>query len=240
MGKLWINLCTALTIHHQRRLWTLLDERRPLITVSNHESCADDMLMFCNLDYQYLNSKRMRWVIGAHDICFTNIFTAYFFALGRVIPVVRGEGVYQRGMNMAVEKLNHGGWIHIFPEGKINLFKEEIRYKWGVARMVMDCAQVPLVVPIYHLGTDDVLPNHKPYFPRYGKRVTVVVGRPLDFTHLLEGMRGINATAEQIRMEVTERIQKEMKKLKKEATILHNKEYEEDQTEAPSSTEKLF
>ena len=51
----------------------------------------------------------------------------------------------------------------------ISLFTQEmIRYKWGVGRLISECRprNLPIVVPIYHLGMDTVLPNKRPYIPR--------------------------------------------------------------------------
>jgi len=62
----------------------------------------------------------MRWALGASEICFTNDLYARFFARGRVVPVIRGNGVYQPSMDFVIKKLNSGGWVHVFPEG-INL-----------------------------------------------------------------------------------------------------------------------
>ena len=65
-------------------------------------------------------------------------------------------------------------------QGKVNVDKVDLRYKWGVGRMIWECTTTPLIVPIFHLGMDKVLPNTKPYVPRLFKRVTVMVGNPID------------------------------------------------------------
>ena len=43
------------------------------------------------------------------------------------MPIVRGKGVYQHGMDYSLEQMNKGGWVHIFPEGRVNLDKSWIR-----------------------------------------------------------------------------------------------------------------
>ena len=64
--------------------------------------------------------SRLRWTLGAQEICFEEkpSLVQKFFVAGRVIPIVRGDGIYQRGMDIALEKLNANEWVHIFPEGK--------------------------------------------------------------------------------------------------------------------------
>ena len=71
-------------------------------------------------------------------------------------------------MDFALDRLKEGHWLHVYPEGRVNANKELIRYKWGVGRLISECRprMLPIVVPIYHLGMDSVLPNKKPYIPR--------------------------------------------------------------------------
>ncbi len=65
----------------------------------------------------FWNRHRMRWALGADDIVFKMKRHQLFFTLGKTIPVTRGDGVYQRPMDFALEQINEGGWMHIFPEG---------------------------------------------------------------------------------------------------------------------------
>lgn len=72
--------------------------------------------------------------------------------LQKVLPVVRGEGVYQKVMNEILNELNKGEWLHLFPEGKVNETKSFLRLKWGVGRLVADAQTTPIVLPFYHFG----------------------------------------------------------------------------------------
>ena len=43
------------------------------------------------------------------------------------------------------------------------------RLKWGIGRLISECQHIPIVLPLYHLGTDGVFPNTKPYIPKWGE-----------------------------------------------------------------------
>ncbi|KAK6041644.1 hypothetical protein COOONC_20852 [Cooperia oncophora] len=108
-----------------------------------------------------------------------------FFSLGRCVPCVRGEGVYQKGMDFCVEKLNHRhGLGHMFPEGRVTM--EPLRFKWGVGRLIEDAVVPPMILPIWCTNMSSVWPNHPPYYPRFGHKVDVHIGEPFDSKMLLD------------------------------------------------------
>lgn len=167
----------------------------------------------------------MRWSLAAHDICFTTPHHASFFTHGKCVPVVRGAGVYQNAVDFCIEQLSKGKWVHVFPEGKVNMTKEDMRLKWGVGRMIYESPITPIVIPIWHIGMDDVLPNEPPYYLRLRKNLTFNYGRPIDFTNLLEKLRLRKVTDVEARKEITDLIQNELLKLKEETETLHRRHF---------------
>ncbi|CAL7944221.1 unnamed protein product [Xylocopa violacea] len=213
------------TVYNKQVINRALDTRpknMPLITVSNHHSCFDDPGIWATLDLRHLFSRRkIRWSLAAQDICFTNSWHSYFFMLGKCIPVIRGAGVYQEAMDFCIEKLTAGDWVHVFPEGKVNMFKENIRLKWGVGRLIMESPVTPIVIPIYHLGMDQILPNEPPYLLRFRKKVTMNYGEPIDFSELVQKLRATKASDTEARKVITDRIQEELLRLKTVTEELH-------------------
>lgn len=231
-AKFWTNIANSLLVYNQNVLTNALENRPidvPLITVTNHHSCMDEPLLWGILDAQHLvNQCLMRWALAAHNICFYSKPISQFFAFGKSIPVNRGAGVYQEGVNFAIDRLNEGHWVHLYPEGQVNEQKLDMRYKWGVGRLIAECNVTPIVIPIYHLGMDDILPNKKPNFwlfrfPRVGKKVTVLVGKPIIVKDTIEQLRRKNASDEEIRKTLTDLIERNLKDLRINAEIYHAK-----------------
>lgn len=74
----------------------------------------------------------------------------------------------------------------------------------------MESPVMPLVVPIYHIGMDQVLPNEPPYMIRGGKRVTLCYGEPIDFSDMLRELQTSNASDTETRKAITDRIDDEL------------------------------
>ncbi|XP_055953992.1 tafazzin-like isoform X2 [Argiope bruennichi] len=226
LSKLMTDWLNTVTVHNREVLIDAIDNRpkgTPLITVCNHHSCLDDPMLWGILDWRHvINSRIMRWSAAAHDICFTNDWHAQFFTFGKTVPVIRGAGVYQKGMDFCLERLNAGCWVHFFPEGKVNMAKNEfIRLKWGIGRLIAECKICPIVIPFWHLGMDSVLPNVEPYWPRIGQKVTIFFGEPIDFSSLREKLKNEYQSAMEKRKIITDKIQDNLFQLKQQAERLH-------------------
>lgn len=120
---------------------------------------------------------------------------------------MRGNGVYQEAINLCIEKAAQGHWIHVFPEGKVNMEKEELRLKWGVGRIIYESPKIPIILPMWHEGMDDVLPNVEPYVFNRKKKVTLNVGQPLDLTKFVLDLKKQNVPEPEARKLITDKIQ---------------------------------
>ncbi|XP_030544834.1 tafazzin [Rhodamnia argentea] len=172
-------------------------KNKPLLTVSNHVASVDDPFVIASLlpPSVLLDAHNLRWTLCATDRCFSNPVTSAFFQSVKVLPVSRGEGIYQKGMDMAISKLNSGGWVHIFPEGSRSRDGGRTigSVKRGVGRLILDADSIPMVVPFVHTGMQDIMPIGA-NFPRIGKTVIVLIGDPIHFDDLLnmEGLKHVS------------------------------------------------
>ncbi|EUC56857.1 acyltransferase-domain protein [Rhizoctonia solani AG-3 Rhs1AP] len=183
--------CASVKVHGLQHLLTALDEAgrndRGIITVSNHISVVDDPLVWGALPVRQciLNPRNMRWTLGASDIMFTGPVYKWFFRNGQVIETVRGAGVHQPAVDLAVAKLNSGAWVHVFPEGQVNQEScqsggELLRFKWGVGRMVMSTTKTPVIIPMHIEGLQKVMPEPRrfKFLPRIGRHISITFGDP--------------------------------------------------------------
>ncbi|ODO10724.1 hypothetical protein I350_01321 [Cryptococcus amylolentus CBS 6273] len=164
-------------------------------SVCNHNSVVDDPMMWSllplNTYFPFTTPSRTcrnnRWTLGASDIMFTKPTHAKFFNLGQVIETHRGGGIFQEAVDRAVQLLQDGSWIHIFPEGKVNQQLTNpagglLRFKWGIGRIIMDSQVMPEIIPIWISGFDQIMNETRGsprFIPRPGAKISITVGQPL-------------------------------------------------------------
>jgi monolysocardiolipin acyltransferase len=186
------------------RQYDAVDER-PLLTVSNHSSIADDPFivgLFLPQKYDWDSSKH-RWSMCKEDICYKNRALASYFSTGKTLPIRQGAGITQNALRIFAEKLKPGGWCHIFPEGhtwqcgrvggddRWNDWRPYMR--WGVGKVIATAKVPPVVLPVYHTGMEEMFPQEgqlrKVVFSEgkmTGRKIRVRFGTPIEFTDLLE------------------------------------------------------
>ncbi|KAK9453040.1 hypothetical protein V1511DRAFT_506356 [Dipodascopsis uninucleata] len=166
-------------------------EGRGIVTVSNHISVVDDPLLWGLLPFRHtLDPTKLRWCLGAENICFVNKVTSMFFGMGQVLSTKRfGAGPFQDSVDVSVYLLSKDRtryenayppdnlipqWMHIFPEALVHQayppHKTTMKYfHWGASRLVLEPDVQPVVIPIFHYGLDDVFPEDRTkfkYIPR--------------------------------------------------------------------------
>uniref|UniRef100_A0A803Q088 Tafazzin family protein n=1 Tax=Cannabis sativa TaxID=3483 RepID=A0A803Q088_CANSA len=190
---------------------------KPLITVSNHVASVDDPFVIAALlpPHVLLDAQNLRWTLCASDRCFKNPVTSAFFRSVKVLPVSRGDGIYQKGMDIAISKLNQGGWVHIFPEGSRSRDggRTMRSSKRGVGRLIVDADNVPLVLPFVHSGMQEIMPVGA-NLPRIGKTVTVLIGDPIHFDDLLDAEGAKSESTGKLYDAVASRIGRQLHELK--------------------------
>jgi len=161
------------------------------------------------------HSSKLRWTLGAQELIFTNPFYRFFFGRGQVIPIRRGSGLQQPGVSIAIEKLNEGKWVHVFPEAKVNQSGSLIPFRWGVGKLVADSKETPIVLPIYHSGLEKLMPERRPHIPRLLQRnqLNIIIGEPLNFKEVLKQHKEKNTKDTHVHIDITQKIYSKMLEL---------------------------
>jgi 1-acyl-sn-glycerol-3-phosphate acyltransferase len=200
----WIRLCVVL-IYPVIGLvfkirWRHLERVTPpadggVIIAINHVSILDTLLM-ARLVWQSGRVPRFLIKSGVFDIP----------VVGRVvrgakqIPVYRGTADASDSLGEAVDALERGEAVVIYPEGTITRDPDQwpMQGKTGIARLVLLCPEIP-VVPVGQWGAQK---RTAPWWKRIARRrAGASVGEPLD----LSRYRGCEPTAETLR-EITDLI----------------------------------
>ena len=149
--------------------------RGPAIIAANHLSFLDSFFI-------PLVVKRRRVTYLAKADYFKSWKTSWFFKMVGQIPMDRSGGSKSKqALDTAVEVLEEGNLLGIYPEGTRSPDGYLHRGRTGVARLALTTG-VP-VIPCGLVGTQEVMPKERK-FPRLTGRLTVRVkyGKPLDFS----------------------------------------------------------
>jgi len=221
------------------------DKRKPLLTLMNHGSMCDETFVFGNLLPIHIltNSDMMRWTLAAYDVLYTNPTFAKIFYYGQCIPVWRnvrcresgdllykGLGVNQLSMNFALDIINRGGWLNLFPQGRIiyeyeKMKEETVRLRWGIGRLYCESKEKPCILPVWHCGLDQVCPVVKPYFLHSflsnikKRKVTIMVGEEIQLPEKFSNL----PSCEESWTSITEFIQERFFYVRQQAVKAHQK-----------------
>ena len=143
----------------------------PAVLAANHQSFCDSFFLPLVL------RRRVTYVAKAEY--FDNWRTAWFFRAAGQIPMQRAGGdASQRALNTAMEVLDGGGLLAIYPEGTRAPDQRLHKGHTGVARLSLAC-DVP-VIPVGIIGTRAVQPPGSNLMRPFHS-VTVRFGPPLAY-----------------------------------------------------------
>jgi len=143
----------------------------PVILASNHQAFCDSLFI------PLVVKRRVTYVAKAEY--FKDWKTRWFFRAIGQIPMERGGGeASKRSLGAALELLEAGGALGIYPEGTRSPDERLHRGRTGVARLII-AARCP-VVPVGVRGTRAVQPIGSRILRPF-KVVEVAFGEPIDF-----------------------------------------------------------
>jgi 1-acyl-sn-glycerol-3-phosphate acyltransferase len=155
----------------------------PAILASNHLAVADSFYL------PLVVGRRITFLAKSEYFTGTGLkgwFQRWFYTAAGQVPIDRTDAdAAQAALETASRLLDGGKLMGMYPEGTRSPDGRLYKGKTGLARVALETG-VP-VIPVAMIGTDVVNPPGSKMW-RFG-RVTVRVGKPLDFSRF-EGLAG--------------------------------------------------
>ena len=156
----------------------------PTILASNHVSYLDPLTL------AYLTDQRKRRIrFLAKSELFKNPMLGALLRAAHQIPVYRGTADSSGALSAAIDALQRGECVAVFPEGTISQDFEPMRGKSGTARLAQ-AAGID-VVPVGVWGTHRILTKGRKPELKWRIAQVAVVGEPVK---MVEGERVRDAT----------------------------------------------
>jgi len=160
-------------VRHRERLRHI---KPPFLLVSNHQSLIDSyfLCILAGLRPEFLLRPRILPFHTPEEANFMASPLARLFHLSlRCIPIRRGKGIYQQGIETVIELLRRGNVVYMFPEGTRSRTGKMGKGAPGVGRVILESGT--RVLPFHLDGMSDVLPIGS-RFPRPFRRLRFSVG----------------------------------------------------------------
>ena len=155
----------------------------PAILASNHLAVADSFYL------PLVVHRRITFLAKAEYFTGTGLkgwFTRWFYTVAGQVPIDRSSADAAQGaLDTAKRLLDAGKLLGMYPEGTRSPDGRLYKGKTGLARLALETG-VP-VIPVAMVGTEAVNPPGSKMW-RFA-RVTVRIGKPLDFTRF-DGLAG--------------------------------------------------
>ena len=166
-------------IHGRRRI-----PRTPnTLILANHQSMIDSFPIAYFLFYpeKVFRPHLAPWNAAAQENFFRSPLLSWVFHQFKCIPVRRGRRDL-RALIRCARELRRGTMM-LFPEGTRSRDGKVGRGRAGAGMVILQTR--PSVLPVTIDGMDRILPIGA-RFPRAGKRLSIYIGRPLDYEDLAD------------------------------------------------------
>ena len=157
----------------------------PFLFVSNHVTMLDDFfigpLLF--LPKGLWNFNFIPYHTPEQKNFYKGPIVSWIMDHVKCLPLTRGKGIFQPGMQRIIAKIKLGGCVQIYPEGTRTRTGDLGKAKPGIGRIIY--ATRCGVIPCYHAGLDKVLPIGSK-IPKFGKKIDLIVGDPMNLQKFFE------------------------------------------------------